>query len=130
MYDFKQAVRINFTHKGKPQSQSFIRGRHHVSDDILASEDFLHFVNCGWIAEADAVRAQVPLETFHERAQRLAKKLAEKHLPVEPVREPVQENAEVEEEDPGEEVPEEKLTPAQKAARTRAANKAKAEKGE
>jgi hypothetical protein len=116
MYDFNQAVRINFKHKGKPQSQNFIRGRHHVSQEVMDSEDFAHFVNCGWIAEVDTKNVPAPQENFVERSQRLAKKLAEKHLPAEPV-------------DKDEDIGVEE-SPQQKAARTRALNKAKAEKGD
>lgn len=114
MYEFKQAVKI--------LDKTFRLGRHDVPNEIVAHPDFLHFVNCGWIAEVNPTKDPITLESFSERAQRLAKRLAEKS---EPVREQVQET-----EDLGEEVPEEKLTTGQKAARTRAANKAKAEKGE
>lgn len=87
MYEFKQAVKVNYEQGKEKKSHTFIQGRHKVSDDILASDDFLHFVKCGWIAEIDPQKAPAPLESFSERAQRLAKKLAEKKSPTVPISE-------------------------------------------
>ncbi len=67
-YQFRQAVRID--------GQNFGLGVKQVPDSIEQHPDFLRYVKCGWISECEDVVKQ---ETFAERAQRLAKRLAEKH---------------------------------------------------
>lgn len=145
---------FQFFQQVKIKDQVFKVGVHEVAPELQEHPDFLHFAECGWIAEAEPAKvAAQPPATASEQAAKLAKKikakLSKKAAEAEQVREPVQSNSQPETadsqptepnsqhpvedaEDDGGDLEEEKLTPQQKAARTRKANAAKkaAEKGE
>lgn len=146
-YKFHRQVRIN--------QQIFKVGVNHVSDEVEAHEDFLHYAKCGWVTDAPPQQPKELKKLASEEGARLARRLeekakakvakeaAEKAKKPEPVPEPVQEtvppvefNEGITGEVTGEEVvnedelkSEEKLTPTQKAAATRKANAEKAKAG-
>lgn len=110
-YRFKQAVKI-LDHKFKVGIQE-------VPDEVVSHAHFASYLKCGWILEVSEAQKVAKPETILERSQRLHEALM-----------PKTETPSEEESDDS--VPEEKLTPQQKAARTRKLNadKAKSSKEE
>lgn len=132
--------KYRFTQQVKVKDKTFSVGIHAVTEQQEGDKDFLHFVRCGWITEApqEAVVAKPVAVDEHAKrlAERIEKRLAgekaklhpETAKPGKPPAPPAETwdptpvpTSETEEDDGGEQ-PEEALTPAQKAARTRKAN--------
>lgn len=69
-YRFTQAVKIN--------DKVFGLGIHSVPEEIEHSEQFLHFVRCGWISDAPPPMVAAQPVAVSEQAKKLAERIEKK----------------------------------------------------